>query len=223
MWTLWVAAAMAQGQPRIIEGTPEFGDCLQQAGCADRFYRFLGLSMAEQGFTFQNDPQLLSPTLSRRDGWTVGGLLTTFPFQPPRENLSGKEEQTSYSPVLPRVFGGYKVSKKSSGVEGSAPIEVRSYEGITCVRNVDGTHAFDLTTGKKLFTCKQGERPIVRQGKYLLTSNLDRRVTLRDATKDYAVVGTMNLGMFDLIPSNKSNGELFACTADGSIVVAIPK
>jgi len=119
MWTLWVAAAMAQGQPRIIEGTPEFGDCLQQAGCADRFYRFLGLSMAEQGFTFQNDPQLLSPTLSRRDGWTVGGLLTTFPFQPPRENLSGKEEQTSYSPVLPRIFGGYKGAGPGETIVGA--------------------------------------------------------------------------------------------------------
>jgi outer membrane protein assembly factor BamB len=134
--------------------------------------------------------------------------------------LAGLDKEITESPW---VFGSYKTSKKSSGVEGSAPIEVRSYEGITCVRNVDGTHAFDLKTGKKLFTCKKGERPLVRQGKYLLTSNLDRRITLRDATKDYAVVGSMNLGMFDLIPSNKSNGELFACTADGSIVVAIPK
>lgn len=108
MWTLWMTAALAQGQPTIVEGTPAFEDCLQSAGCADRFYRFLGLSMAEQGFTFQNDPQLLSPTLSTRDGWAVGGLLTTFPFPEPRENLSGKEENTSYSPVLPRLFGGWR-------------------------------------------------------------------------------------------------------------------
>jgi len=118
MWTMLLSAALAQGQPRIVAGEPEFAGCLQAAQCSENFYRFLGLSMAEQGFTFQNDPQLLSPTLSRRDGWTVGGLLTTFPFSPPRENLSGKEENTSYSPVLPRIFGGWK-GDMGSGVFGA--------------------------------------------------------------------------------------------------------
>jgi hypothetical protein len=108
MLALWLSAALAQSSPTLVQGTPEFQSCLTNPGCADRFYRFLGLSMAEQGFTFQNDPQLLSPTLSRREGFTAGALLTTFPFAKPRENLSGKEENTSYSPVLPRIFGGYK-------------------------------------------------------------------------------------------------------------------
>ena len=117
MWTLLVSAALAQGQPTIVDGTPEFQSCLTSSQCADNFYRFLGLSMAEQGFTFQNDPQLLSPTLSRREGWTIGGLLTTFPLAPPRANLSGKEENTSYSPVLPRLFGGWK-GEVGSGVAG---------------------------------------------------------------------------------------------------------
>lgn len=108
MFWMMVSAALAQGQPQLLEGTPEFQSCLGNAGCADRFYRFLGLSMAEQGFTFQNDPQLLSPTLSTREGWAAGALLTTFPFPEPRENLSGKEENTSYSPVLPRVFAGWR-------------------------------------------------------------------------------------------------------------------
>ncbi len=134
--------------------------------------------------------------------------------------IAGLDEQITESPW---VFGGYKVTKKSTGVEGASPVEVRSYEGITMVRNVKGTHAFDLRTGKKLFTCKKGERPIVRHGKYVLTSNADRKVSIRDATKGYEVTGSLNLGMFDLIPSNNANGELFAVTADGSIVAALPK
>jgi len=118
MFTALLSLAFAQSQPTIVEGNPEFAGCINGGGaCADNFYRFLGLSMAEQGFTFQNDPQLLSPTLSRRDGWTVGALLTTFPFSPPRANLSGKEENTSYSPVLPRLFGGWK-GEAGSGILG---------------------------------------------------------------------------------------------------------
>ncbi len=90
-----------------MDGTPEFADCPDNPGCADRFYRFLTVSMAEQGFTFQNEAQLGSAALTRRSGWQVGGSLSTFPFTGPRENLSGKAEQTSYSPVLPRLRAGW--------------------------------------------------------------------------------------------------------------------
>jgi len=134
--------------------------------------------------------------------------------------LAGLDEPITEAPW---VFGGYVTVNKSTGVEGASSVAVRSYEGIAMVRNVKGTHAFDLRTGKKLFTCKKGERPICRNGNYLLTANGDRNVTIRDASKGYEATGSLNLGMFDLIPSNNSNGELFACTADGSIVAAIPK
>ncbi len=134
--------------------------------------------------------------------------------------LAGLDEPIRETPW---VFGSHKVTKQSTGVEGAAPIEVRTYVGITMVRNSKGTHCFDLRSGKKLFTCKKGERPICRNGKYLLTSNGERRVTIRDASKGYEVTGSLNLGMFDLIPSNNGNGELFCVTADGNIVAAIPK
>ena len=134
--------------------------------------------------------------------------------------LAGLDEAITEAPW---VFGGYTSVKKSTGVEGASPVEVRSYEGIALVRNVNGTHAFDLTSGKKLFTCKKGDRPVCRNGNFLLTANAERGITVRDASKGYEVTGSLNLGMFDLIPSNDSNGEFFACTADGSIVAAIPK
>jgi hypothetical protein len=102
-----VATALAQSPAALIDGTPEFADCLDNPGCADRFARFLTVSMAEQGFTFQNEAQLSSAALTRRTGWQAGASLSTFPFAPPRENLSGKEEGTSYSPVLPRLRGGW--------------------------------------------------------------------------------------------------------------------
>ena len=102
-----VATALAQSPAALIDGTPEFADCLNDTGCADRFARFLTFSMAEQGFTWQNEAQLSSAALTRREGWQVGASLTTFQFAPPRENLSGKVEGTSYSPVLPRLRGGW--------------------------------------------------------------------------------------------------------------------
>ena len=121
MVSVLLSLAFGQSQPTILEGNPEFAGCINGGGdCADRFYRFLGLSMAEQGFTFQNDPQIVSPTLSRRDGFAAGALVTTFPFAKPRENLSGKEENTDYSPVLPRIFGGWTGDVSKVRVGGGA-------------------------------------------------------------------------------------------------------
>jgi hypothetical protein len=104
---LTLSLASAQQQAKLVDGTPEFQECINDPGCSDRFYRFLTTSMAEQGFTFQNEQMLLSAVVSRREGVQVGGELTTFPLTPPRANLSGKEENTSFSPVLPRLRAGW--------------------------------------------------------------------------------------------------------------------
>jgi len=182
-------------------------------------------------------------TTPRAANWTrdLGGTIRGAVAVTPAHVLTGTSDGVFYNLDLfsgkvnwlagldepirerPWVFGGYKMVKKSSGVEGAAPIETRSYVGITMVRNSTGTHCFDLNTGKALFTCKKGERPIVRHGKYVLTSNRARRITIRDASQGYKVTGSLNFGMFDLIPTNSGNGEIFAITADGNVVAAIPK
>jgi opacity protein-like surface antigen len=97
----------AQSQAELVAGEPAFTACLEDSDCADAFYRFLSLSMAEQGFTMQQHGQLASAVMMPADGVHIGGMLTTFPFAKPRENLSGKEENTSFSPVLPRLQGGW--------------------------------------------------------------------------------------------------------------------
>ncbi len=170
MTPLLLSLAFAQSQPKIVEGTPEFASCIDGAGdCADRFYRFLGLSMAEQGFTFQNDPQLLSPTLSRREGVAAGALLTTFPFAKPRENLSGKEENTSYSPVLPRIFAGWTgdtgdTTRVGAGVFFLPPIPVGGASAL--IAGVEGGAAMKVGEAARVgveldFTYTRARAPIV--------------------------------------------------------------
>lgn len=101
------APAAAQSKPQLVDGTPEFTDCLETETCAANFYGFLGEAMGEQGFTFQHDAMVTSAVLAPARGVVVGGTLSTFPLGPPPENLSGKEENTSFSPVLPRLVVGY--------------------------------------------------------------------------------------------------------------------
>ncbi len=121
------------------------------------------------------------------------------------------------------VFGGMKTSKRSTGIEGAADIDVSRYEGIAFARNRSGTHAFDLSTGKPLFSDAAGPKPLCRNGKYIAT--LDRRgmLTLRDASSEFEVKGRLNLSMFHLMPTNRTSGAIYACTADGTVVAAIPK
>ncbi len=113
---LWLAAtAFAQDTAYLLEGSPEFEEgCLdnddagEEGSCEDRFYRFLSQSMAEQGFTFQRHGLMASPTLNHDEGLFVGATLDTFPLSPPRSNLAGKEENTEFSPVLPRFEAAWR-------------------------------------------------------------------------------------------------------------------
>ena len=134
--------------------------------------------------------------------------------------LKGLDERIRSAPV---IFGGYQTVKQSTGVEGAAPVEVRRYEGLVFARNVNGLHCFDLRTGGERFSDKAAARPVCRNGKHVVTCDAKRNLVIRDASKDFGVVGTIKLGMADLIPTNGENGEIFAITADGTIVVAIPK
>ena len=104
------------GAARLVSGTPDFSNCIESGGaCQADFYRFLGNSMLEQGFTMQHHALLTSPLSNRRAGWVAGGDLATFPFAAPRENLSGKQENTSFSPVFPQLVGGHVFDGAADG------------------------------------------------------------------------------------------------------------
>ena len=95
--------------------------------------------------------------------------------------------------------------------------------GIAFVRNFGGLFAFDLETGKKLFQSRCRGRPLLKQGKYIVT--LDRRchACFWDSEDGYKIKGRLDLSPFDLIPTNTHDGAIYGCTADGSVVAAIPK
>jgi outer membrane protein assembly factor BamB len=125
----------------------------------------------------------------------------------------------------PWVLGGLVTEERATGVEGAPPIKVEVYKGLVFARNVSGLHCFDLQTGDLRFTDPKGNRsrPLCRNGKWVLTADEDRRVTLRDASDGYKVKATLQLGMFDLLPMNTFDGSVYGVTADGAVVAAIPR
>ena len=107
------------GSARLVDGTPDFSDCIEGGGtCQDDFYAFLSESMLSQGLTMQDHALGTSTLTHRRTGWTVGGSLGVFPLGPPPENLSGKEENTQFSPVFPRLTAGWMTGESAKGQAG---------------------------------------------------------------------------------------------------------
>jgi outer membrane protein assembly factor BamB len=123
----------------------------------------------------------------------------------------------------PWVLGGVTRVKRSTGVEGAPEIEVDVYTGIAFARNLNGLCAFDLVLGTPLFRDEGGGRPLAKQGRWVLTVNRERRVTVRDAEDGFRPKGVLDLQMFDLVPTNTTNGAIYGCTSDGMIVAAIPR
>ncbi|MFT5681479.1 MAG: hypothetical protein ACI8RZ_002385 [Myxococcota bacterium] len=104
------ALADGFGSAKLLNGAPAdqgFVDCLDSDNCRQAFLKFLSESMLEQGFTMQGLSMSVSPLAHDRDGFTIGGSLATFPFGAPATNLSGKEENTQFSPVFPRLNAGF--------------------------------------------------------------------------------------------------------------------
>lgn len=122
----------------------------------------------------------------------------------------------------PWVLGTREKSRRASTVEGGPDIEVDTFSGIAMARNAKGLHAFDLRTGAELFTSTQEKRPICKQGRWVLLMDGNGSIKFRDAENGYEVQDTLSLKMFDLIPTNGSDGAIYGCTHDGGIVAAIP-
>lgn len=139
---LGLSTAQAQQTARLVAGNPDFGSCLDGDTCSDRFYHFLSHSMVEQGFVFAHHAMDTSAVISRQEGGMVGVQIRTFPFTAPRENLSGKTENTSFSPVLPGITGGWRgrflgMGRVGAGAFFLPPIPVKGASAM--VIGVDGS------------------------------------------------------------------------------------
>jgi hypothetical protein len=118
------SAIASFGQVKLTSGAPEFEDCLE-SDCANSFYSFLTHSMLEQGFTIQSRNMLSSSLATTPEGWFTGTSLSTFPFHPPQKNLSGKEENTSFSPLFPRIQVGHRQEEYGCGLSLLPPVPVK--------------------------------------------------------------------------------------------------
>ena len=134
------------GSARLVGGEPSFIGCLNQTDCADSFFSFLNQASLEQGFAMQGASPLTSSLVNHQNGFIIGGFLHTFPLAPPRENLSGKEENTQFSPVLPKLTGGYlwDMTDAHAGVGMSflPPIPVQGAAAL--ILGVDASLAWEM-------------------------------------------------------------------------------
>ncbi len=145
-----LALAAPFGQVDLVRGSPEFTSCIDDDrddpdSCAARFYRFLTDSLLTQGYTFQGAPTASSAGFVRESGYTLGARVDTFPLGPPPENLSGKAENTQFSPVLPRLFGSVQRSGDRSyalGLSLLPPIPVGGASAL--VLGLDASAGQDL-------------------------------------------------------------------------------
>lgn len=155
---VWVSDAMALeragfGGVRYVSGDIEFESCLNSPGCAQKFYRFLGEATLEQGFAMESASPATSSLVHRvegDEGAVAGGMINTFPFTPPRKNLAGKEENTSFSPVFPKLFFGKLWSKDEHfyglGFTMLPPIPVSGASALNL--GVDGSVSQLMSDGK---------------------------------------------------------------------------
>lgn len=113
-------------QATLVKGAPEFNSCLESENCSSNFYQFLTHSMMEQGMSMQSHTVLSTPLLYHADdGFFAGAGVNTFPFSAPQENLSGKPENTSFSPVFPSIELAKVTADKSYSLKFLPPVPVQ--------------------------------------------------------------------------------------------------
>jgi hypothetical protein len=101
-------------------------------------------------------------------------------------------------------------------------VKVSEFQGWVFQKNELGLHCLDAATGAKVFLDPSGERPIVHQGEWVLTLDTAKAGVLRKG-KDLSPQGGVQLGLFDFVPTNSRDGTVVAATADGVVLLAVPK
>jgi len=109
----------------------------------------LGRGTLEQGFAMEGASVATSAIVNRHSGWVAGGLLHTFPFSGPRENLAGKEENTQFSPVFPKILAGKLFDKGDThyawGITVLPPVPINGAAALNL--GVDASMAKTLEDG----------------------------------------------------------------------------
>ena len=77
-------------------------------------------------------------------------MLHTFPFAPPRMNLSGKTENTQFSPVLPKLAAArtWDVGDRHMGVGLTALPPIKVQGAAALILGLSGSIARDTSTGR---------------------------------------------------------------------------
>lgn len=123
----------------------------------------------------------------------------------------------------PWVLGRKERVLRPSGVEGTTDIELEAFTGVAFAHNRNGLFAFDVDSGKKLFHDPKARKPICWNGTHVATVDANRVMVIRDAAADFGETKKLSLAMFDILPTNTTDGTIFGITHDGGVVAAIPK
>ncbi len=134
----------------LADGSPPFIGCLRADSCSDSFFKFLNQASLEQGFAMQGGAPFASSVVNHHSGFTLGGMLHSFPFAPPRKNLAGKTENTRFSPVLPKVAAAWTFDEGPRhlglGFTALPPIQIQGASAL--VLGFSGSVARDVKPGR---------------------------------------------------------------------------
>jgi len=195
----------------LVDGNPSFRGCLNGEQCADNFFKFLNQATLEQGFAMQGGTPLSSSAVNHQEGWAVGGMLQTFPFAPPRTNLSGKTENTQFSPVMPKLAVArlWDAGERHIGVGLTAlpPIKVKGASAL--VVGLNGAVAWD-TEGGRLgleadLSVVQAKAPISASDEQMGDSDqfadghLDRATADENCDADTGCIDTFTMANLELL------------------------
>ena len=123
----------------------------------------------------------------------------------------------------PWVLGRKEKVLRATGVEGAADIELEAFKGMAFAHNRNGLFAFDVDSGAKLFHDAGARKPVCWNGTHVATLDAGRILHIRDAAADFDETKKLHLSMFDIVPTNTTDGAIFGITHDGGVVAAIPK
>jgi hypothetical protein len=122
----------------------------------------------------------------------------------------------------PWVLGAWVAETIPAAGEGAVPVTVQKFKGLAFVKNSVGLHAFDADTGTKAFVDANADRPISMSRGYLVTLSTGKQAEFRKGD-GWKVSGKANFGVFDFLPTNLRDGSIFAATADGTVLLALPR
>jgi hypothetical protein len=194
------------GSFRLVDGDPDFIGCLNAASCSEKFFRFLNQATLEQGFAMQGGPPLASSVVNHHTGWSVGGMLHTFPLGPPRTNLSGKTENTQFSPVLPKLAAARTwdsgADHRGLGLNFLPPIPIQGAAAL--ILGVQASLARDTKSGRMGleadFSFVRAKAPISASKEQMEDSNqIDAEVYEANCDPDTGCIDTFSLANLELI------------------------